>query len=255
MFQSYLTGIEIQKRNIGVRGAPVPIVPYWNWNKFGTCPQCVKTKFQSYLTGIEIYLSVALWSCSFRFQSYLTGIEIVNGDIQWDGLWVPIVPYWNWNLAGLLCVMRMAKSSNRTLLELKLISSGVMYVRIMFQSYLTGIEMRLQLWQQKLGQGSNRTLLELKYLFDEKSSKNLGVPIVPYWNWNIKGRQRQPSKARSNRTLLELKYVGITYSARGRVFQSYLTGIEMAHPSVGRVGQAVPIVPYWNWNDKSILEV
>ena len=75
----------------------------------------------------------------------------------------------------------------------------------MFQSYLTGIEIRDCQKDIRIGGGSNRTLLELKYEMKLPESKKMlfqsyltGIEIKDFAKANFK-------RNGSNRTLLELK--------------------------------------------------
>ena len=118
---------------------------------------------------------------------------------------VPIVPNWNWNL-----LRKLQRKIN-----------------VMFQSYLTGIEIR-------------------KLILQHCSSY---VPIVPNWNWN-RFRMWQmrltawvPIVPNWNWNPLDLMLWSVDYA-----FQSYLTGIEIYSLVSLLTRLSVPIVPNWNWN-------
>ena len=166
---------------------------------------------------------------NWAFQSYLTGIEIIY-----------IAPY----VLG-------AQRSNRTLLELKLAERAPKSESIEFQSYLTGIEIKRKASRRKQEQ----------------------VPIVPYWNWNEEPvTPDKPAESRSNRTLLELKCAKAnttTATATGSnrtllelkywmsvtndwgIKSSNRTLLELKSIRIlyNNRSKAVPIVPYWNWNN------
>ncbi len=50
------------------------------------------------------------------------------------------------------------------------------------QSYQTGIETYLQVWQVIKADSPNRTKLELKHILTTCVSRILRLPIVPNWN-------------------------------------------------------------------------
>ena len=75
---------------------------------------------------------------------------------------------------------------------------------------------------------SNRTFMELKHKYNEvEKYTQMGVLIVPLWNWNSLHDKLFPSSDSSNRTFMELK---LWYS------------------SSKSLGTTVLIVPLWNWN-------
>ena len=97
-FQSYHTGIEIQRMNMRIT-LKVPFQSYHTGIeiKIEDLKAQLVTDFQSYHTGIEIGLALAIINQSTSFQSYHTGIEI--------------------ELAGI--GQQLAVASNRTIQELK----------------------------------------------------------------------------------------------------------------------------------------
>jgi len=117
---------------------------------------------------------------------------------------LPIEPKWNWNIYE--AIERASQmTSNRTKVELKLVSfTGKVFCYI-FQSNQSGIETGLS-WQfTGYWNASNRTKVELKlikwlqcvfFLFFQSNQSGIGtkhrscssmshkLPIEPKWNWN-----------------------------------------------------------------------
>ena len=142
-----------------------------------------------------------------------------------SGLFVQIVPLWNWNPITML-FGDFERSSNCTFMELK---------------YLTPLRF-------PSGRGANCTFMELKYLTPLRFPSGRGQ-IVPLWNWNIIITSGYRCSACSNCTFMELKwnnhkkiirtckvqivplwnwnYFLLVFSSSSVPFKLYLYGIEI----------------------------
>jgi len=192
IYQSYQSGIEIWKRYwkrtcwVSINRTKVElkswfiaffftlelrlsIVPKWNWNwrgSFNALPSM--TYYQSYQSGIE------MMQLKYKMSNERT-INRTKVELKWGMDWrgriphpLSIVPKWNWNLkkAGLL---RFYVTINRTKVELKLALFAGEWLRFVYQSYQSGIEITC-----RSGAYCNREL-----------------SIVPKWNWNKMFHQHQ----------------------------------------------------------------
>ena len=231
--RSNCTLLELKRATgLCVKGAfKVQIVPCWNWNKSAHATPTRWLTVQIVPCWNWNTISAAVTACSPRFKLYLAGIETTKTDF--NPLWklqVQIVPCWNWNFRT-LCTGQWKRSSNCTLLELKLLEALFIPERCV---------------------RSNCTLLELKlqdvclFLFHTR------VQIVPCWNWNVTIRVISLLCSSSNCTLLELKLriLKADYTDKSR---SNCTLLELKLPSTMSCPHSptVQIVPCWNWNNAS----
>ena len=133
-------------------------------------------------------------------------------------------------------------------MELKVTSSVLLPVRLVFQSHLYGIESILyhartwiatkfqshlygieRWWRARRSPALrcfNRTFMELKVSWAVRRAGKRSVSIAPLWNWKTVNRMRIPKCLSFNRTFMELK-------VRNGVKPRYCL--------------AVSIAPLWNW--------
>ena len=163
-YQSYHRGIEIiSPRPVSVMSW-LSIVPSWNWNGISLLPGFVSLQsYQSYHRGIEMLAGVV--------PVGLGGLSIVPSwnwnesrlpDASFSYFLLSIVPSWNWNAGENVVYGWFACSINRTIVELKWVSSSSRLNALAYQSYHRGIEMIFQQPFNGIGQ----------------------LSIVPSWNWN-----------------------------------------------------------------------
>ena len=205
------------------------------------------------------------------FQSYLYGIEISKKQSNGSPIRVSIVPLWNWNCSRLLA-LPCRVGFNRTFMELKLTKGlcrdiiGIVSIvplwnwnrqkralanrRELFQSYLYGIEIHINVCACRAFWRFNRTFMELKYTFcvfrgggswfqsylygieialpQPLTTWNSPVSIVPLWNWNS--------------LLSLLTHYALRVSIVPLWNWNALEGFRQDSFPV------VSIVPLWNWN-------
>ena len=163
---------------------------------------------------------------------------------------VQIVPLWNWNIGGMRETFFIVRSnctfmelkwylvgvfliswvrSNCTFMELKFVEDQFCAYRISrFKLYLYGIEIEVKDPFVLEACSSNCTFMELKSSKTGSHRAHRQVQIVPLWNWNTVGTQKemQPISG-SNCTFMELKFSIIEGEIWGSRFKLYLYGIEI----------------------------
>ena len=118
-------------------------------------------------------------------------------------------------------------------MELKVTSSVLLPVRLVFQSHLYGIESILY-HARGSPQSFNRTFMELKDGGEPDAPLPYDVSIAPLWNW----KSVEP-------------WEGLERGA----FQSHLYGIERLLRFSSSAGMTVSIAPLWNWKTVNRMRI
>jgi len=166
------------------------------------------------------------------------GLSIVP---KWNWNWVfpslerpvsflSIVPKWNWNVLKFVRRVVGARTFNRTKVELKLTFFASLLVRRCFQSYQSGIEIKICPLVQQISLPFNRTKVELKYTINDPRKVGLFT---------------------FNRTKVELKFERNTIACENWLAFNR-TKVELKLRMLlcaFRYCTYLSIVPKWNWNE------
>ena len=153
-------------------------------------------------------------------------------------------------------------------MELKVTSSVLLPVRLVFQSHLYGIESILY-HARGSPQSFNRTFMELKDGGEPDAPLPYDVSIAPLWNWksvepweglergafqsHLYGIERPLTEWESQNAWVSIAplwnwKLGMAWSrATASRFQSHLYGIESQYEVQALAHLKVSIAPLWNW--------